>query len=400
MSFNAIKIATNVFWVGAIDWELRDFHGYHTGNGTTYNAYLILGEKPILIDTVKLPFCGQMLERIASVIDPQKIQYIISNHAEMDHSGSIPELIKLINPEKIFASKIGVQTLNEHFNLDFPITAVNNGENLQLGDINLTFFETKMIHWPESMFTYYANEKILFSQDGFGMHLATSQLFADENNSDLVYNEAAKYYANILLPYSAIIQKLLESPAITNLNLSMIAPAHGPIWRNNQVKQIIDNWHRWSLQKYYPKAIIIYDTMWGSTANMAHHIADGIAAQNIQVKIFPAPVSHRSNVITEILEAGALILGSPTLNQQILPALADILCYIRGLRPKNLVGQTFSSYGWGNEANKILQSEMENLKIELIEQSISVKYVPNKNILAQCRVLGEKIGIALNAKLK
>lgn len=400
MPFEAIKIAQNVFWVGAIDWELRDFHGYHTGNGTTYNAYLILGDAPILIDTVKLAFCNEMLERITSVIDPKKIKYIISNHSEMDHSGSIPELIKLINPEKVFASKIGVQTLKEHFHLDYPFSAVNNGENLQLGNSNFTFFDTKMLHWPESMFTYYHNEKILFSQDGFSLHLATAKIFADENNADLVYSEAKKYYANILLPYSPLVQKLIENPTIKNLAIDLLATAHGPIWRNDGILQIINNWHRWSKQNYYPKAVIIYDTMWNSTKQMAHNIADGLAKQNIAVKIFPAAISHRSDVVTEILEAGALILGSPTLNQEIMPSLSDHICYIRGLKPKNLIGQSFGSYGWGNEANKILQAEMAKMQIELIDQPVNCKYVPTNDILMQCRNLGEKIGIVLNEKVQ
>lgn len=399
MAYKALKISDNVYWVGAIDWELRDFHGYHTGNGSTYNAYLILGETPILIDTVKKPFLNEMLERIKSVIEPTKIKYIISNHSEMDHSGSIPELIKIINPEKVFASKIGVQTLQEHFHLDYSFTLVNHAENLQLGNTSLSFFETKMLHWPESMITYYNNEKILFSQDAFSMHLATQKLFSDENDPCLIYREAAKYYANILLPYSALVQKLVTAKFLNDLEIKLIATAHGPIWRNQHIKEIMANWQRWSEQKYYPKAVIIYDTMWESTKIMAHHIAEGITKQNIQVKIFPATISHRSTILTEILESGALLLGSPTLNQEIMPALSDIICYLRGLKPKNLIGQTFGSYGWGNEAAKILQSEMEKLKVELVGEPIYSKYVPNNEILNQCNLLGEKIGKELSSRL-
>jgi len=399
-NLQAIKISENVYWVGAIDWKLRDFHGYSTSHGSTYNAYLILGEKPILIDTVKAQFYEEMLARISSVIDPQNIRYLISNHSEMDHSGSIPKFIDLVHPEKIFASKLGVPTLKEHFHFNAEITAVNDEEIITLGNRSFKFIETRMIHWPESMFTYYLDEKILFSQDGFGMHFATSEIFSEQNDQCILEYEAKKYFANILLPYTSLINKLLTKLSQLNLEPTMIAPAHGPVWENqNKVRKILDLWRKWANKPFLPKAIIIYDTMWGSTENMAKMIADGINQENIDVKIMPISAVRRSDVITELLDAGALLVGSPTLNQEILPTVADVLCYIHGLKPQNLIGQIFSSYGWGNEAQKILIEYMKNMKIELIGEPIKVKYVPTEEILQNCRLLGINIAKTLKDKI-
>jgi flavorubredoxin len=361
---------------------------------------LILGEKPILIDTVKAPFYEEMMERIASVIPPQNIKYIVSNHAEMDHSGSLPRALETIKPEKLFASKTALQTLQDHFHFQYPITAVNNQEVLTLGDTKLQFIETKMLHWPESMFTYCHNDKILFSQDGFGMHFATTNFFADQNEPGIIYHEAAKYFANILMPFSPLIGKTLNNFTHLNLDVKYIAPDHGPIWRNDQINFIIDSWKRWAEQRYYPKVIIVYDTMWGSTAMMAKAISDGIIEKKIEVKLMPLAENNRSDVALEVLEAGALLIGSPTLNQEMFPSVADILCYLRGLKPKNLIGQVFGSYGWGSsEATKAVTEQMQKMQVELIGETITARYVPTMEVLKNCRDLGINIAETLIKKL-
>jgi flavorubredoxin len=399
-NFKAIKITENVYWVGVIDWELSNFHGYQTTHGSTYNAYLILGEKPILIDTVKKPFFEEMWARIASVIDPLKIKYIVSNHSEMDHSGSLPEMIERIKPEKVIASVTGVQTLKEHFHFDYEITEVKTGDSLTLGNTTLTFIETKMLHWPESMFTYFPKEKILFSQDGFGMHLADNLLFAEQYDPCLIEYEAKKYFANILLPYSPLVTKLLNYLQTLNLEIDTIATAHGPIWRGkNNVAKAISNWTKWALQAYAPTAIILYESMWGSTALMAKTIAEGLTQNGIKTKLTPATKVHRSDVITELMDAGALLVGSSTLNQQVLPEIADILCYLKGLKPQNLVGQVFGSYGWGAESIKILEKDLQEMKVEPVSESIKVKYVPTGEDLEKCRNLGIEVAKALQKHL-
>ncbi len=398
-SFEAKKITDKVYWVGAIDWELRDFHGYTTSRGTTYNAYLVLGEKPILIDTVKAQFYDEMMARIASVIDPKEIAYIVSNHAEMDHSGSLQKAVATIKPEKVFASKMGVKALNAHFNLDFEITEITPNEEIAFGDRKFKFIETRMLHWPDSMFTYFVDDGILFSQDGFGMHLATSQLFADENDDNVLYYEAAKYYANILLPYSSFVTRLLAQVPSLNLDIKMIAPDHGPIWRQpKDIKFILDSWQRWAEQKIYKKAVIFYDTMWNSTTTMADAIADGVISEGVKAVVMPLRASNRSDIALEILEAGALIAGSPTINQQMFPTLADIFCYLRGLKRQNLIGQAFGSFGWAGEATKLIQQELTNMNVELVADPVAIQYVPTSDDLTKCHQLGSKIAKILKSK--
>ncbi|MFA6408782.1 MAG: FprA family A-type flavoprotein [Gammaproteobacteria bacterium] len=401
-NLQAIKITDRVYWVGAIDWALRDFHGYHTSKGSTYNAYLILGEEPILVDTVKGPFVSEMIERIKSVIPLEKIQYIISNHAEMDHSSGLPEMIQLASPKKIFTSQAGVQALRDHFHqLPDILCKVANGETLTLGNTNLKFIATKMLHWPESMFTYFADEGVLFSQDAFGMHLATQEIFAEHNDPATLYREAGTYFANILLPYSPLVLQLFKNIEALNLSIQLVAPVHGPIWRKTEdIQKIFSWWKKWAEQKIYPKVVIAYDTMWQSTAKMAIAIADGVIQEpGITPLVMPLSSNERSSVAFELLEAGALLLGSPTLNQQTLPSIADLICYLKGLKRKNLFGQCFGSYGWGAESITILKEEMQKMFITLIDDPIKARYVPTSDVLSTCSILGKKIAKLIKTKI-
>lgn len=396
---NAIEIADGVYWVGAIDWAIRNFHGYATDLGSTYNAFLIVADKVTLIDTVKPQCKDEMIARVSSVVDVEKIDYIVSNHAEMDHSGALPDMIALAKPEKVFASKMGVKALNAHYDLDFPITPVTTGEELDLGGLTLSFIETRLLHWPDSMFTYLKERKILFSQDAFGMHLASSSLFADQNPSQTIRWECEKYYANILMPYSGKVSALLASVAEMGLEFDIIATDHGPIWRTPEdIAKIFDWYREWAEQAPTRKAVIIYDTMWGATAKMASAIADGLRSVDADVKILPLSGSDRSEVVTEVLEAGALIVGSPTINNQIFPSLADVLTYLKGLRPQNLIGAGFGSYGWSGEAVKQLNQFFQDMSVELISDGIKVQYSPTKEQLESCFQLGADIGIELKKR--
>ncbi len=388
--FKAIKVTDHVYWVGAIDWESRDFHGYQTPRGSTYNAYIILAEKPTLIDTVKKPFMDEMLARILTVIDPASIEYIISNHSEMDHSGCLPEVIDIIKPQKVFASSIGSKTLEQEFHTGHEIIGVKDGETLSLGNMNLTFMETKMLHWPDCMFTYLADENLLFSQDAFGMHLATGERFADEIDEWIIEYEGAKYFANILMPMSALILRTLDKVERSGLKIDIIAPDHGPIWRKD-INRILELYKKWSSKGPEKKAVVIYDTMWHSTEMMAHSIVDGLIASGITTKLLPLRASHRSDVVTEILDAGALIVGSPTINNNIFPTVADALVYLKGLRPQNLIGTAFGSYGWSGEAVEHIKEILIEMKVELIGDGLNVSYVPVKSALAQCFDLGRLI---------
>jgi len=388
-SLKATRVSEHVWWVGAVDWAIRDFHGYATDRGSTYNAYLVMADKVTLIDTVKAPFRGEMMARIASVVDPAKVEYVVSNHSEMDHSGSLPETIAALRPSRVLASKMGVRALAAHFGLD-GIEAVGTGDSLDLGNMKLDFLETRMLHWPDSMVSYLAADRLLFSQDGFGMHLASSERFADELDPAVLRQEAAKYYANILLPFSPLVTKLLATVAEMKLDIAFLCPDHGPTWRKGF--DILGWYGRWAEQKPTRKAVVTYATMWNSTALMANSIADGLAEAGADVKVMPLGPAHRSDVITELLEAGALLVGSPTINNQMFPTMADFLCYARGLKPQNLVGQVFGSYGWSGEACKQMTAELAAMKVEPVGEPVRVNYVPGEAALAQCRALGLAVG--------
>ena len=385
--FRAVEVAERVFWVGAIDWGVRNFHGYLTSRGTTYNAFLVLGDRPALIDTVKPPFFGEMLARIASVIDPEKIDVIVSNHAEMDHSGALPRAIERLRPSAVYASPAGREALEAHFHLGHPIEAVKTGDALDLGGATLRFVEARMLHWPDSMFSHLVEGGVLFSNDAFGMHLATSERFADELPRDLLLAEAAKYYANILMPLAPILRGFLDKVPGLGLDIRTIAPDHGPIWRRDP-GWIVERWAEWARIEPTRKAVVVYDTMWGSTAAMARAIGDGLAAGGAKVALLPLDAAHRSDVATEMLGAGALVVGSPTMNNQIFPGVADAMTYLEGLRPKGLVGAAFGSYGWSGEAVAQLEERLARMKVELVAEGVKVKYVPTGAQLEQCRALG------------
>jgi flavorubredoxin len=395
--YSAVKVSEHVYWVGAIDWTIRDFHGYTTPHGSTYNAYLVMADEITLIDTVKKPFMDEMLSRIKSVVDPSKIKYIISNHSEMDHSGCLPEVMDLIKPKKVFASAIGTKTLKELFHDQREIIPVKDGEILSLGNMELTFMETRMIHWPDSMFTYLAKDQFLFSQDAFGMHLATLERFADELPAAILEYEAATYYANIVLPYSPIVLKALDKVAASGLKIKIIAPDHGPIWRKD-LGRIIELYKQWASQKPTAKAVVVYATMWHSTEKMARAISEALAQAGIKVKLLSMNETHRSEVVYEVLSAGALIVGSPTLNNNILPQMADVMTYLKGLKPANLIGAAFGSYGWSGESVKDLEGLLKEMKVEIVAEAVSVKNVPDSGILEKCSELGKTIAAELIRK--
>ncbi|MCF8054038.1 MAG: flavodoxin domain-containing protein [Deltaproteobacteria bacterium] len=389
--YQALKISDSVYWVGAVDWNIRDFHGYLTKRGSSYNAYLIIADKITLIDTVKAPFIEEMFARISSVVAPDKIDYIISNHSEIDHTGALKETIRRVNPEKVFASKMGVATLSDLLSLEYPLTAVADGETLSLGNKELVFIETKMLHWPDSMFSYLPCEKVLFSQDAFGMHLASSFLFADEIEPAILEYEAATYYANILLPYSPLVLKLLDRVTKMGLVAHVIAPDHGPIWRKN-LNMVLEKYRYWASQNVHPKAVIVYDTMWGSTETMARHIALGISdTSGCEARLLRLDAVHRSEVAYELLGAGALVVGSATLNNNVLPRIADVMTYLKGLRPLNKIGQAFGSYGWSGEAPQNIQQMLVEMKVAVLDDPITAKHKPAEDILEACVLTGKKI---------
>ncbi len=395
---NNTELAKGIYWVGAVDWDVRDFHGYSTYRGTTYNAFLIIDEKVTLFDTVKRSHMDDLLRHVRAIIDPEKIDYLVVNHVEMDHSGSLPELMDIIKPEKLICSPMGKKAIMDHFHReDWPYEVVKSGSELSLGKRTIQFLETRMLHWPDSMFSFIKEDGILFSSDAFGQHYATSERFDDEVPLSVVMQESAKYYANILYLFSPLVKKLLKSVADLNLDIKMIAPDHGVIWRSH-MGEILEAYQKWSDGQCREKALVIYESMWHSTEKMAKSIAAGLEDTGVSTDLINLKVHHRSDIMTKVLEAKAIIVGSPTLNNGLLPNIAGFLMYMRGLKPINKVGASFGSFGWSGESVKLLNASLEEMKIELIEDGLKHKYVPDSEVLTECVAMGRRIGEAVKSK--
>lgn len=383
----ASEIAENVHWVGAIDWNLRNFHGYTTPRGSSYNAYLITDEKNILIDSVKHTVFSQLLERVSSIIDPSEIDLIVSNHTEMDHSGTLIRMQE-ISGAKLLASKKGEEALSLHFP-QLKVEAVEDLQEISTGSRTLRFLETPMLHWPDSMFTFLVEDGILFSMDGFGQHFASEKRFDDEVDHCALMYEATKYYANILMPFGKKFLNTLDRAK--DLDIRMLACSHGLIWRSN-IKEIVDAYVSWAKGETREKAVVVYDTMWNSTQMMAEDIAEGIASRGIEVMVYRMSDTDRSLVLKEVLDARAVVMGSPTINNGLFPSMADVATYMKGLRPKGKLGAAFGSYGWGGGAVKELRDHMEKGGLIMPFEDLQIKYRPNDEQRLQCFEYGQAIG--------
>ena len=399
-----LELMKDVNFVGYIDFEVRNFHGYSTHKGSSYNAYIVKsGNKTVLIDTVKRPYFEYYLENIKDVCDPKEIDYLIINHVEMDHSGSFPLLLKHIPNAEIIASPRGVDNLRLHFHEEVEsevfdkIRAVKEGDTLDIGnDKKFAFVPIPMIHWPDSMVSFMTDENgknILFSNDAFGQHLATSRRWDDENDLPEIMWEAEKYYANILLHLSGLIAKAL--PKVGALPIDIICPSHGICWRTH-ISKIVEAYRKWSAGEIDGKSVlIVYDTMWGSTEKIAKALYKEISHRGIPVKRFRLTNADYSDVITEAMKAKAILVGSPTLNNGLYPLVAEYLSYQRGLKPINKIGMAFGSYGWGGGAVKEIIKELEATAIDVLDEKIELKFVPRpedldfKNIIDK---LVEKMG--------
>jgi anaerobic nitric oxide reductase flavorubredoxin len=391
-----VTLAEGIHWVGVVDWNLRDFHGYITRRGTTYNAYLISDEKTALVDTVKHTFSNELLRNICEITNPEKIDYIIINHVEMDHSSSLPMIAEHAKNATILASARGKDAIIKHYGADFRIETVKTGDELKLGKRTLRFVEAPMLHWPDSMFTYVVEDKILMPNDAFGQHLATSQRFDDEVDEHVLMEEATIYYANILMPLAPLITRKIQEVIQMGIAPSMIAPSHGVIWRSKPSK-IVKAYLDWSSGLSRNKVVIVYDTMWGSTDKMARAIAEGAISEGVEVKLLKLRASDLTEAVTEILDAKAVVVGSPTLNNQMFPTLSSFLTYITGLKPKGKLWSFFGSYGWGGGAVKSMVETAWKAGFEVHEPSIEVKYVPDQEDLKKCFEFGRQIAAKIKA---
>lgn len=392
------KLNDHVTWVGKIDWELRHFHGeeYSTHRGSSYNAYLVQDEKTVLIDTVWQPFAREFVANLKNEIDLNSIDYIIVNHAEVDHSGALPELMKEIPSTPIYCTANGIKSLKGQYHQNWNFVPVKTGDKLSLGQREIVFVEARMLHWPDTMFSYLTGDNILFSNDAFGQHYASEFLFNDRVDQAELYQEAIKYYANILTPFSRLVERKINELLAMNLPVDMICTSHGVIWRDNPL-QIVDQYMKWAQDYQEDQVTILYDTMWNSTRIMSEVIAEGIKASNpnIAVKLFNVARSDKNDIITEVFKSKAILVGSPTINRGILFSIGGILEMIKGMGFQKKKATSFGSYGWGGEAPKIIRKGLEEAGFEIMEEGLKVQWKPDEEQRKECREFGERIGKAL-----
>ncbi|MCI0501232.1 MAG: FprA family A-type flavoprotein [Epsilonproteobacteria bacterium] len=386
---NKTKIKPDIYWVGAIDWDIKDFHGYVTQRGTTYNSYLIMDKKITLVDTVKHYKFDEMIARIKEIIDPKKIDYIVSNHVEMDHSGSLPKLLEICPNAKVITSTKGEKGLIRHYKKDYNFLVVKSGDTLNIGKKTLHFVHIPMVHWPDSMVTYIPSDKLLMPNDAFGQHIASSERFDDEIEWGILKEEAAKYYSNIVMPYGDQVKKALD--VISNLDVDMIAPSHGVIWRKN-IPKILEEYKKWASFETEKRALIIYDSMWGSTEKLAYKLMEGLEESGIPVAIRNLKNTHISDIITDVLNSKLICLGSPTLNNGMMPTMGGFLTYLVGLRPRNRTGFVFGSYGWGGQAVGQIRKTVEDLNWDFPKENVTINYVPDEKELEEMKKIGKEIG--------
>lgn len=374
------QIANNIFEVGVSDWDIRNFHGYLTPYGSSYNAYLIIDEKITLIDTVKASFAEELIDRVNEIIDISKIDYVVCNHVEMDHSGSLPYIMQKAPNATVITTQKAQTELKLHYDTSlWKWDVIKTGAVRNLGRRNLTFVATPMVHWPDNMITYCPEEKILFSNDAFGQHIAHSEIFADELSLDFVFKQAKNYYANIVMPYSLQVASALKIAA--TLDIQMIAPSHGMIFRKD-LDTYLSLYSSWANGQYRKKAVIVYDTMWHSTEKIAKAIAKAFENKNYEFKVFNLQANHISTVIEDCLDAEYICVGSPALNKSIMPSVASFMTYLQGLVYKNKKGFLFGSYGWAGVNLKEMQRYFDQSHIEIID-TVNDQFIPTKQRLLE-----------------
>ena len=390
----SIKILPDIYWVGTIDRNIRSFHGhtYHTKRGTTYNAYLLVDEKVALVDTVHNPFSRELIENIRDIIPPEKIDYIIANHVEKDHSGSIPELLKHCPKAKLFGTARCKDGLEKHYYGKWPFNIVKTGDKLKLGKKTLTFVEAPMLHWPDSMFTYVIEDALLLPNDAFGQHFATSERFDDEVDECALMDEARKYYANILWPFSSLVVKKIEELTNLNIPIKMIAPSHGVIWRKDPMK-IINAYLSWGKNETKKKVVCVYETMWGATEKMAQKIINGVNDQGLSAKLFDITQESHTEIINEMLDSKGFIIGSATHNNGMLSNVAGFLDFLKGLRPKNRIAAAFGSYGWADGATGSIEKMLKETNLTVIQPALGIKYEPSKSELERSYQFGKDFAL-------
>jgi flavorubredoxin len=394
----AHKIKEDISWIGKVDWELRTFHGkeYSTHRGSSYNSYLVRDKKIALIDTIWGKFSGEFVENLKKEISLDEIDFVIINHAEPDHSGSLPELMRHIPDVPIYCTSNGIDSLKGHYHQDWNFQVVKTGDKLRLGSKELVFIEAPMLHWPDSMMCYLTDDNVLFSNDAFGQHIATELMYNDLVDQAELFQEAIKYYANILTPFSKLVDKKIKEVIALNVPVDMICPSHGVIWRNDPL-QIVRKYLQWAGDYSENQITIAYDTMWDGTRRMAEAIANGITAADpgVTVKLFNIARSDKNDLITEVFKSRAVLIGSPTVNNGILSAAAAILEEMKGLKFRNKKAAAFGCYGWSGDAIKIISERLKEGGFQVLNDGIREKWNPNSEAMDNCARFGKDVALSV-----
>ena len=386
------KIKGNVSWVGYIDWELESFHGddYSIMNGSSQNAYLIEEGKNILVDTIWTPHRFDFVDNLKQEIDLSKIDAVIANHGECDHSGALTALMAEIPSVPIYCTANAVKSIEGQYGKrgwDFRV--VKTGDSLDIGSgKKLVFVEMRMLHWPDSMVTYMTGDNILFSNDAFGQHYAVEELFNDKADQCLLWKEAMKYFANILNPFAAILTKKLDEITALNLPIDIIAPSHGAIWRDDPL-QIIRKYAEWADAYQEDQVTIAYDTMWEGTTKIAHEIAQEISRQSPStvVKVFNVAKADKNEVMTEVFRSRAIAVGSPTVGNSILSSVAGFIEFMKQLKFRKKKAAAFGCYGWSGESVKILQEKLKDAGFAVVDENIRAMWKATPDDLAKIPAL-------------
>lgn len=383
------KIVDGVHWVGFVDWNVRDFHGYVTDRGSTYNSYLVLDREPALVDAVKAPYAADLLRNVSELVQPADIRWVVCNHAEPDHSGALPAVMAACTNATLVCDQKCREVLAIYYDTSaWKFKIVQTGDSLPLGKRTLEFIETPMAHWPESMATWIPQDRLLFSMDAFGQHYATSARFDDEVPEGVLLFEAKTYVANILMLYALPVAKAVA--AVRKLDPAIICPSHGVVWRN-RIPAMLDLYDQWAACRPARKVVVMYDTMWKSTEAMAEAIVQGAMAEGgsaVEVKMFHVRATTGTRLATEMLDAAAFAAGSPTLNGTLMPAVADVLTYLKGLRPARKAGFAFGSFGWGRGGPEEVEQYLNAMKVELLRPVLKIPYKPSPAGLEECREAG------------
>ncbi len=389
-------IKNNVYWVGKIDWELESFHGadYSINHGSSQNAYLITEEKTVLVDTVWRPHSSEFVNNLAGEVDLNTIDFIVMNHGETDHSGSLPALLERIPNTPIYCTANAVKSLTgQYHHPEWNYKVVKTGDSIDIGNGKaLVFVEMKMLHWPDSMATYMTGDNILFSNDAFGQHYAVEELFNDKSDTCLLWNEALKYYSNILNPFSPLVRKKVEEILALNLTIDIIAPSHGAIWRDNPLA-IVEKYYEWSKDYQEDQITIAYDTMWEGTMQLAHTIGSEISriSPDTKVKIFNISKTNKNDIMTEIFKSKAIAVGSPTVGQNILSSVGGWLEFLKELKFKNKKAAVFGCYGWSGESTKVLRERLTEAGFSVVEPEIKCNWNPVEEDLSKAALIAKAL---------